>query len=163
MRLLFPGSFDPPHLGHWDIAARAATLLAPGDELVVAVADHPDKPGWLPVVQRLDLLDRGLDGIAHDGARVAAYHGATVAYARSIGATALVRGLRQAADLEAERPMAEIHRREGLETLFLITDARWSFLSSSVVRRTAAAGLSVAGLVDDAVLAVITARQATAP
>jgi pantetheine-phosphate adenylyltransferase len=156
-RWLFPGSFDPLHLGHLDLIQRASQLLAPlGGRLIVAVAMNPDKPGWMPVAQRLALLREStanLSNVDHD-----AYAGATLHFARQHGVTALIRGLRHAADLEGEKAMAEVHRSHGLDTLFLVTDARWSHLSSQLVRNVVSAQLPVAALVPAAVATAIEHR-----
>lgn len=150
MDLLFPGSFDPPHLGHLDLAARGAALAG---RLVVAVAEHPDKRGWLPVERRVELLRACCAHLAN--VEVAAYHGATLHYARQRRLDALLRGVRSAADLEHERAMAEHHRSLGLDTLLLLAPGALAHLSSSFVRQVHAAGLAVDGLVPPAVAAAL--------
>ncbi len=149
MHLLFPGSFDPPHLGHLDLIRRAAAL----GRLTVAVAVHPDKSGLLPVPQRVALLRELTADLP--GVEVASYTGATVTFARSIGATVLMRGLRHGQDLEAERPLAVINRGFGFDTLFLCTDPAFLHVSSSTVRAARSAGLSIDGLVPPAVRAAL--------
>lgn len=142
---LFAGSFDPPHLGHLDLIRRAAGLC---DRLIVAVADNPEKRGGA-AAPRIDLLRTACAGLAN--VEVTAFGGATVAYARSRGCCALLRGLRNGADLEHERGMAEVNRRFGLDTVLLATSSATSHLSSRLVRAVAAAGLPVSGLVPPAV------------
>src|SRR5271170_4610099 len=114
MRALFPGSFDPPHLGHLDLIRRAAALL---DELVVGVAGNPDKQAFLAVDERIALLRADCAALAT--VRVVGYQGATTTFAAANGCGVLVRGLRNAGDLEAEQAMAEINRGHGLDTLLL--------------------------------------------
>lgn len=142
MHLLYPGSFDPPHLGHLDLIARGAALAG---RLTVAVAENPDKRPLLPADARLDLLRRLSAGMPR--VEIAGYRGATLAFARAQGATALLRGLRTAADLDHERGMAEVHRRHGLDTVLLLAAGPHAHLSSSLVRAAAAAGLPLDDLV----------------
>src|SRR4051812_45372374 len=97
MRLLYPGSFDPLHLGHLDLIRRGSGLC---DELVVAMGVNPDKTPLLPADVRIALLSAECAAIR--GVRVATYAGATVAFARSIKADALLRGVRNTGDLELE-------------------------------------------------------------
>lgn len=150
MKALYPGSFDPPHLGHVDLIRRAAAQV---DHLVVGVAFNQDKQPLLSADQRVALLTalgRELGNIT-----AIAYHGATVAFAKAQGCTVLIRGLRNAADLDAESGMAQINRANGLETLFLVADAAHQHLSSRLVKQVASAGLALDALVPPAVLAVL--------
>lgn len=157
LRLLFPGSFDPPHLGHVDVARRAAALAAAGGgRLILGIAANPDKPGLLPVAQRIALLQETT--AAFGNVDVATYPGATVHFARDQGITSLVRGLRNHLDLEDERAMAEVNRQAGFDTIFLLTTPEYAHLSSRLVRNVRAAGLDVAGLVPPAVAAALDRR-----
>jgi pantetheine-phosphate adenylyltransferase len=142
MKALYPGRFDPPHLGHLDLIRRAAKLA---DELVVGVVTEPGKPAFLPAPRRVALLHAACAGLTN--VSVVAYRGATVAFARKHGVTVLVRGLRGAADLEAERVMAEVNRANGFDTLFLASAVQHIHLSSSMVRRVVELGLPLTGLV----------------
>lgn len=146
MRLLYPGSFDPLHLGHLDLIRRGAALT---DELVVAVGVNPDKQPLLPAERRVALLQAETAGIR--GVRVASYDGATIAYARSIGAHALLRGVRNTGDLEIEETMAAIHRANGMETVFLMTDGALAHVSGRAVRLALSAGLAIDAMVPRAV------------
>ena len=146
MRLLFPGSFDPPHLGHLDVIQRAAAVAhGGGGELLVAIAEHPEKPGWLPVARRVELVTALCVDIP--GTRVVSYRGATVRFAQQHGITTLVRGLRNPLDFEHEKSMAEVNRSHGFDTMFFMTAGAHAHLSSNLVRAAQAAGLSVSGLV----------------
>jgi pantetheine-phosphate adenylyltransferase len=147
MHLLFPGSFDPPHLGHLDLIRRASAL----GPVTVAVAIHPEKSGFLPVATRVDLLRAITSDLP---VTVTSYTGATVHFARQIGATTLIRGLRHGQDLEAERPLAVLNRSFGIDTVFLIADPAHVHLSSSTVRAVRAAGLPLGDLLPPAVAAV---------
>ena len=146
MQVLFPGSFDPPHLGHLDLIRRASVL----GSVTVAVAIHPEKPGFLPVATRVELLREMTAGLP---VVVTSYTGATVHFARQMGATVLLRGLRHGQDLEAERPLAVLNRSFGIDTLFLMADPAHVHVSSSTVRAVRAAGLPLDGLVPPSVAA----------
>lgn len=147
MRALYAGSFDPPTLGHLDVIVRAAALV---DELVVGVGVNPAKVPYLASEERVALLasDCVAAGLA---VTVTAYQGATVHFARSQAIGVLVRGLRSYADMNKERGMAEINRRSGFETLFLMARSAHTNLSSSLVRQVVGAGLELEGLVSPAV------------
>lgn len=142
IRACYPGSFDPPTLGHDDIIRRASTMV---DELVVAIGRHPGKDPLLSVEQRLTVLQSCYGDVP--GLRVVSYDGPTVHFARDIGAQVLIRGLRSYADFESERGMAEVNRANGFDTLFLLSSPAHTALSSSLVRQVMAAGLSLEGLV----------------
>jgi pantetheine-phosphate adenylyltransferase len=146
MRLLFPGSFDPPHLGHLDVMQRAAAIAhGGGGELLVAIAEHPDKPGWLPVSRRIALVQALCRDIP--GTRVVSYRGATVRFAQEHAVTTLVRGLRNPLDFEHEKSMAEVNRSHGFDTMFFMTAGVHAHLSSHLVRAAHSAELPLTGLV----------------
>jgi pantetheine-phosphate adenylyltransferase len=153
MKALFPGSFDPPHLGHLDLIRRAAALM---DELVVGVAGNPDKQAFLTVDERIALLRADCAGLAT--VSVVGYQGATTAFAAANGCGVLVRGLRNAGDLEAEQAMAEINRGNGLDTLLLPAQSRHIHLSSRLVRQVCAAALPLEGLVSAGVAAALASK-----
>jgi pantetheine-phosphate adenylyltransferase len=155
MKGLYPGSFDPPHFGHLDLIQRAAAHV---DHLIVAIALNPDKKPLLSTEQRLALLTTLCGKLGN--VTVLAYHDATVTFAKAQGCTVLLRGLRNAADLDAEFAMAQINRAHGLDTLFLIADAAQQHLSSRLVKQVAAAGLPLTALVPPAVVAVLTRQSA---
>ena len=153
MRLLFPGSFDPPHLGHVELIRRAAALA---DELLVAIAVNPAKQPFLPIERRLALLREVLAGIPR--VDVVSYEGQTAAFARARGCAGLVRGIRDGADLGYEHGIATVNREAGgVDTLFLLPAPAVSHLSSALVRTAAAAGMPIGGLVPPAVAAALRA------
>ncbi len=150
-----PGSFDPVTSGHVDVIRRATGLF---DEVVVAVLGNPAKAGLFPLDERVGLIGDSLAGV--EGVRVEAVRGGLlVDYCRSIGATAVVKGLRSTNDFAYELPMALMNRHlTGLETVFVPGDPRFEHVSSSLVKEVAGHGGDVSGLVPDAVLPRLLAR-----
>ena len=152
-----PGSFDPVTSGHVDVVRRAATLF---DEVVVAVLANPAKTGLFPIEERVELIRAALDG--EHGVRVETVPGGLlVDYCRSVGAAAIVKGVRSGNDYAYELPMARMNRHlTGIETVFLPADPAFEHVSSSLVKEVAGLGGDVAGLVPDAVLPRLLARLA---
>lgn len=142
--VLFPGTFDPIHYGHVNIAKRAAELF---DEVVVAVYAREQKNILFPPDQRLALAKEALKDI--DNIIVTAYTGLTVKFAKKIGATAIVRGLRVFSDFEYEFRMALANNRlePSIDVIALITSEEHTFLSSTTVREIAALGGDVSSMV----------------
>ena len=149
-----PGSFDPVTNGHLDVVRRATQLF---DEVVVAVVHNPGKRGAFALEQRVGFLVEALDGVA--GVRVDTVGtGLLVDWCRSIGASALVKGLRGGTDYDYELPMALMNRHlTGLETVFLPGEPSLGHVSSSLVREVAAHGGDVSSLVPPAVWAALSA------
>ncbi len=143
-----PGSFDPPTNGHVDVIQRASRHF---DRVVVSVAVNPAKTPLLTPDQRVDLLREVLSHL--DNVEVEAYDGLLVDLARKRGAGVIVKGLRALSDVERELQMAQMNAGlyEAVDTFFVTTDPRWSFVSSSLVKEVAAYGGDVSGLVPDAV------------
>lgn len=131
---VYAGSFDPVTIGHEDIIRRAAKLC---DKLYVTVMYNPAKTGCFTVAQRLDLLSRVCRDIPH--VEVDAWSGLMVDYVRKMDANFVVRGVRGAADLEAESSLAQINSRlmPGLETVLLMAKPELGCISSSAVREAA--------------------------
>jgi pantetheine-phosphate adenylyltransferase len=142
---LCPGTFDPVTNGHLDVIGRAASMF---DEVVVAVLENPSKTPLFAVEERIRLLETGLE--AHGNTRVGSFGGLLVDYARAQGARVIVKGLRAVSDYEYEIQMAQMNQRIGdIDTLFMATSPKWSFLSSSLVKEVARHGGDVEGLVPD--------------
>jgi len=143
-KALYPGSFDPIHFGHIDIAKRAASIF---DELVVAVYDFPAKPLLFTVKERVELARRAMEDLPN--VEVTAYGGLTVEFARQTGAQTVVRGLRVAYDFELEYRMALTNRQLApeIELVCLITRQPHAFLSSSIVKEIALLRGDVSGMV----------------
>jgi pantetheine-phosphate adenylyltransferase len=144
VRALFPGTFDPIHYGHIDIATRAARLF---DEVVVAVYDRPLKSLMFQPEERIALVNQALQDMPK--VRVVSYSGMTVDFCRKIGAQVIVRGLRVFSDFEFEFRMALANHRlaPDIESIALITDEEHTFLSSSTVREIASLGGDVSSMV----------------
>lgn len=156
---VYPGSFDPPTLGHLDIVERAARLF---DRLIVAVGHNSAKPGLLTVGDRCEALRRAT---AHlQNVSVDAYDGLTVDYVERVGSQAIVRGLRATADFEYEYQTTLVNRRlrHEVETVFLMTAPEFGYLSSSIVREVAMLGGDYAGMLPPGVAEVV-ARRLAAP
>lgn len=152
---LFPGTFDPVTLGHVDLVQRAARLF---DRLTVAVAAHHDKSHLLTVDERVDLLRRSTEGIAN--VDVIVLDGLLVDGAARLGATAIVRGIRSAADLEYERQLALTNRAmsRDLETVLLLSSQEHAHVSSTLVRQIARLGGDLAPFVPTAVIEALSGR-----
>lgn len=128
---LFAGSFDPFTKGHKNIVDRALASLA--DEVVIGIGVNAQKQGWQPLEERIKAI-RAIYA-EQPRVKVEAYEGLTTDFARSIGATFLLRGVRSMKDFEFERDMAEVnHRLTGIETVLLFTDPSLACISSSIVR-----------------------------
>ena len=143
-KVVFPGSFDPIHYGHIDIARRATELF---DVVVIAVYDRPNKNLLFDPNTRIELVKDAVRDI--EGIEVTGYSGLTVAYAREIGATAILRGLRVFSDFEFEFRMALANRRlyDDIDTVALITDEENTFISSSTVKEIVSLGGDVSSMV----------------
>ena len=129
-RALFPGSFDPITLGHHDIITRALDLF---DEIVVAIGVNGDKNYMFTIEQRKEFIEKAFAD--EPKVKVTTYQGLTVDYCKEIDAQFILRGLRKPADFEFEKAIAHTNRKlSKIETVFLLTAARTSFISSSIVR-----------------------------
>ncbi len=157
VRAVFPGTFDPIHYGHIDIACRAACLF---DEVIVAVYDRPMKNLLFSPEERISLVRQTFDGDAK--IRVTGYRGLTVEFARTINAQVIVRGLRVFSDFEHEFRMALANRRlaPDIDTIPLITNEEHTFISSSTVREIASLGGDTSSLVPPFVEAALKRRFA---
>ncbi|MCY3997838.1 MAG: pantetheine-phosphate adenylyltransferase [Flavobacteriaceae bacterium] len=129
-RAVFPGSFDPLTLGHQDIINRALPYF---EEIVIAVGTNIDKEYMFSVEKRMSFIKKSYKDC--NKVVVKAFQGMTVDFCKSIKASIIIRGLRNPADFEFEKSVAQINRKlSGIDTLFLLTDLSTSFISSSMVR-----------------------------
>ena len=155
---LCPGTFDPVTNGHLDVVGRAASMF---DGVVVAVLENPSKTPLFSVHERIALLEASLSDLSN--IRVGSFGGLLVDYARAQGAHVIVKGLRAVSDYEYEIQMAQMNQRIGeIDTLFMATSPKWSFLSSSLVKEVARLGGDVQGLVPDHVRAALIERLGVA-
>ncbi len=143
-----PGSFDPITNGHLDIIERAAAIF---DEVIVAVLENSSKAPLFNVEERLSLIREVTTHLPNVTAD--AFGGLLVEYAAKREAATIVRGLRAVSDFEYELQIASINKKlnENVETLFMMTNSQYSFLSSSIVKEVAKYGASVAELVPEQV------------
>ena len=144
-RAVYPGSFDPITLGHLDIIRRSAAIF---DEVIVAVSGQSRKKSFtFDEERRFRFISLCVEGLKN--VRVEVFQGLVTSYARSVDAGVLVRGLRAVSDFEYELKMASMNRRlaEDIETMFMMTQTKYSFLSSSVVKEIAAYGGDISQIV----------------
>lgn len=155
IRALYPGTFDPIHNGHVDIAARAAALF---DELIIGVYDTSPKSLLFDTAQRVWLAGQALAHLPN--VRVATYRGLTVEFAREVGAQVLVRGLRAISDFEFEFQMALTNKKLApeIEFISLMTSLEYAYLSSSILKEIARLGGDIAGLAPSPVQTALHAR-----
>jgi len=129
-RALFPGSFDPLTLGHYDIIKRGVTLF---DEVIVAIGINADKSYMFSLEQRQKFIEEAFQN--EPKIKVVTYKGLTVDFCKEIGVGFILRGLRNPADFEFEKAIAHTNRDLApIETVFLLTSAQTSYISSSIVR-----------------------------
>jgi len=156
-RAVYPGSFDPPTMGHLDIIQRAAQLF---DELIVAVAVNSQKQPLFSLEERMQMLQ---ECCAHlPNVRVASLDGLLARFAQQVGACAIVRGLRAVSDFEYEFQMATMNRQLApeVDTCFLMTHQQYAFLSSSIVKEVARLGGGIDHLVPPTVAHKLRAKFA---
>jgi pantetheine-phosphate adenylyltransferase len=148
-----PGSYDPITNGHLDVIQRAAALY---DEVVVAVVNRSvrkDKT-LFAIEERMSFIEQAISGL--EGVRAQPFNTLVVEFARSVGAKAIVKGLRAISDFEYEFEMNQLNRRQDpeIESVYLMASPQYSFLSSSGVKELATFG----GIIDDLVPAEVARR-----
>ena len=134
---VYPGSFDPVHYGHIDIAKRAAKIF---DTLIWAAYDRPSKNLMFTTEERLALMREAAQDMPN--IQVMPYHGLTVEFARTLGASVMVRGLRVTYDFEMEYQTALTNRQlaDNIDTICLMTSLKYAFVSSSTLKEVAFLG-----------------------
>jgi pantetheine-phosphate adenylyltransferase len=155
---LYPGSFDPIHNGHIDIAERAARLF---DQVVVAIYDSPSSKRLLfSTEQRVELARQTLQHLPT--VQVIPYRGLTVDIARQVEATALVRGLRATSDYEYEAQLALTNKAlaPDIDTVMLITSLQYAYLSASILKEVAALGGDIGNWAPPPVVAALLSLRA---
>lgn len=146
---VYPGSFDPVTNGHLDVIKRAVFLF---DKVWVAVICNPEKKPTFTIEERMQMLKESLAGIKK--VAVDCFDGLLVNYIRKKKAKVIIRGLRAVSDFDYEFQMALTNRKMApeIETVFLMTDYRYSFLSSSFVKQIAFLGGDISEMVPKAIL-----------
>jgi pantetheine-phosphate adenylyltransferase len=152
---MYPGTFDPITNGHHELVRRAACIF---DQVVVAVAASPHKQPLFSLAERTRLAREVLADLPN--VSVDSYDGLTVDYAQKNGLAAVVRGLRAVADFEYEFQLSSMNRHlaPAIETVFLCPEARYTFISSTLVREVAALGGDVSAFVHPVVGRALQAR-----
>ncbi len=135
---LFPGTFDPITNGHLDVIRRGRRLF---DQLIVAIAHNPAKHELFSMDERLGMITHLLETERQENVQVRMFRGLTVDYAMQVGATAILRGLRNVTDLNFEFQLALTNRAIAeIETVFIMTGEAYAFTSSSLIKQIAAGG-----------------------
>tara|TARA_Y100001970_G_scaffold291759_1_gene430199 strand:+ start:6326 stop:6808 length:483 start_codon:yes stop_codon:yes gene_type:complete len=140
---IYPGSFDPVHLGHVRIVEAAATIF---DQLIVVAMQNREKKGFLSIEKRQELLKTSfehLDNVVTDSST-----GLVVDVAKALNADAIIKGLRSSADFEIEMQMAQTNKKiSQINTVFIPTDPEYSYISSRFIREISSEGGDISGLV----------------
>lgn len=153
---IYPGSFDPPTNGHLDVVARAARIFP---SVTVAVVVNPQKRDpFFTLDEREELLRRCTAGFGN--VQVAHFRGLLADFAREVKADVIVKGLRVVSDFESEMAFAHMNRGlSGVDTMFLMSDAAYSFVSSSLIKEVFCEGGDVAKYVPPVVLEFLKAKH----
>ncbi len=152
---MYPGSFDPVHVGHVDVVDVASRLF---DQVIVVAMYNPDKAGYFPLDQREALLAETFGHL--DNVKTVSAPGLVVQAAADLGADVIVKGVRGPVDLDVEMQMAHTNKSvTGIQTVFVPTEPPHSFISSRYIREINNEGGDVSHLVPDAVAAALAARS----
>ncbi|NBS36188.1 MAG: pantetheine-phosphate adenylyltransferase [Actinobacteria bacterium] len=153
--MLYPGSFDPFHLGHLDVAAQAASIFG---RVVIAVMHNPEKPtGMFSIDERVKLVKESTAHLA--GVSVEAHAGLAVDAAKKVGATCIVKSLRSATDFDVESQMAHTNYTvSGVRTMVLFALPEHAYISSRFVREIAHYGGDASAMVTDPVAKALAGR-----
>lgn len=154
---VYPGSFDPITMGHLDIIERAAKIY---DRLIVGVLENPEKKDSLfSSTERVELISRVVTHM--ENVEVESFKGLTINYMHKKNANIIIRGLRAVSDFEFEFQMASINSKldPGIETLFMMTNNKYSYLSSSAVKQVAMYGGCIGELVPEIIIKDILAKM----
>ena len=150
---VFPGSFDPITLGHYDIVERAAPLF---DKIIIAIGQNSQKKYMFSLEERMEFIKKTFEKFPN--VEVDHFEGLTIDYCRSKNVNFILRGLRNPADFEFEKAIAQTNReltqQNKIETIFLLTSASKSFISSSIVREIITFGGNYELLVPDTVCVI---------
>ena len=141
---IYPGSFDPLTFGHMDIITRASSIV---DELIVGVLNNSAKNSLFSLEERVSMIKEMTKDMPN--VSVASFDGLLVDFMNEIDATIIVRGLRAVTDFEYEMQIAQTNHAlmPGIETMFLATSIKWSYLSSTIVKEAARYGSDISKFV----------------
>lgn len=157
MRLaIYPGSFDPVTNGHIDILEKTSKLF---DKIIIAVVHNVGKNALFSLNERVNFIKESTSHLPN--IEVESFSGLLVDYVKEKGACAIIRGLRTVADFEYEMHIAQVNRkmRPEVETIFILADSRYIFVSSSIIKEAALLGGDVSGLVPEMVRAGLSAKR----
>ncbi len=154
-RAIYPGSFDPVTKGHLDIIIRSSKIM---DHLTVAVLENPRKVATYDIEQRVEMLK--MVTAPYPNVEVEYYKGLLIDYAKKKDVSIIIKGLRAISDFEFEFQMALVNQKlsPAIETLFMMTNSKYSYLSSSIVKEIAALGGDIQSLVPTEVYDTIIAK-----
>jgi pantetheine-phosphate adenylyltransferase len=152
---VYPGSFDPITNGHLDIIKRASRVF---DEVIVAVLVNPDKKGLFDINERVELIQKCIGGLRN--VKVQSFSGLLINFMKTVDAKVIIKGLRAVSDFEYEFQMALMNNKldPSIETVFMMTNAKYSYLSSSSVKQVAMFGGCIKGLVPNEIIDDIKGR-----
>lgn len=141
---IVPGSFDPITYGHIDIIKRSSELF---DEIIVAILVNPDKKYLFSLEERVEMIEETIKDIPN--VRVDAFSGLLVNYAKKVGSSVIVRGLRAVSDFEYEMQLTFMNKAldEGIETFYMMANKQYSFISSSIVKGVSGFGADLSKFV----------------
>ncbi|MCI8280479.1 MAG: pantetheine-phosphate adenylyltransferase [Lachnospiraceae bacterium] len=151
-KAIYPGSFDPVTFGHLDMIERSAKVV---DQLIVAVLRNNAKNPLFSTEERVSMLEEMTKNIPN--VAVQSFDGLLIDYAKSVGATIIIRGLRAVTDFEYELQMAQTNRivEPGVDTLFLTTSLEYAYLSSTIVKEVASYGGDISHFVPKQLIELI--------
>lgn len=154
---IYPGSFDPVTKGHLDVLKRAAGIF---DKVIIAVLKNSEKRSFLPIADRLQLIQMSCDYDNLTNVEVDSFQGLTIDYARQKGAKVLIRGLRAVSDFEYEMQLSQTNNAlaPDINTVFLITKPKYNFISSSTVKEVALMGGDISKFVSPPVAEYLKTR-----
>lgn len=156
-KALYAGSFDPLTCGHSNLIERGAKLC---EELVVGVIKNPQKKPYFSAKKRVEMISEAVSHIPN--VKVEAFDGLLADYVNSQGFTMVIRGLRGMSDFDSEIQMAQMNAQlyhDNVETVFLMTDPKYSFISSSMAKEVYSLGGKLEGLVPDNILKAMEEKQ----
>ena len=154
---IYPGTFDPITLGHADIIRRGSKLV---DRLIIGVTTNPSKNPMFSTDERLAMVEREIAAMGLENVEVVGFNALLVKFARKMGATVLIRGLRAVADFEYEYQMAGMNQQldDDIETVFLMADVSLQPIASRLVKEIALFGGDITPFVSKAVCEDVVAR-----